>query len=102
MKRAKGRHITSGFGENISLHLIQQLPRFTQQRLNLLRSAIASLVNRPCLRAFWFAFGAPDPGAPLCMRQRFLPCTAGERHAPPKRVLVPQRGLASIGPAFPV
>jgi hypothetical protein len=34
------------------------------------------------------------------MRQRFLRCTAGERHAPPQRVLAPQRGLASIGPLF--
>jgi hypothetical protein len=33
------------------------------------------------------------------MRQRFLPCTAGEPHAPPERV-APQRGLASIGPVF--
>src|SRR3954469_630418 len=65
-----------------------------------LRSVIASPVNRPCLRAFWFAFGAPDPCALPCMRQRFLPCTAGERHAPPERVLAPQRGLASIGPVL--
>ena len=65
-----------------------------------LRSAIASLVNRPCLRAFWFALGAPDPAAPPCMRQRFLPLAAGERHAPPQRVLALQRGLASIGPIF--
>jgi hypothetical protein len=34
------------------------------------------------------------------MRQRFLPLTAGERHAPPERVLAPQRGLAIIGSAF--
>jgi hypothetical protein len=34
------------------------------------------------------------------MRRRFLPFTAGERHAPPPRVLAPQRGLASIGPVF--
>jgi hypothetical protein len=32
------------------------------------------------------------------MRQRFLPLTAGERHAPLARVLASQRGLASIGP----
>ena len=64
------------------------------------RSAIASLVNRPCLRAFWFALGAPEPRPPPCMRQRFLPCTAGELHAPPERVLAPHRGLASIGPVF--
>ena len=64
------------------------------------RSAIASLVNRPCVRAFRFALGAPDPGAPPCMRQRFLPRIAGERHAPPQRTLAPQRELASIGPVF--
>lgn len=63
-----------------------------------LRSAIASPVNRPCLRAFRLALGAPDPGAPPCMRQRVLPCTAGARHARAVRVLAPQRGLASIGP----
>jgi hypothetical protein len=65
------------------------------------RSAIASLVNIPCLRAFRFALGAPDPGAPPCIRQRFLPDTAGERHETPRRVLAPQRGLASIGPVLP-
>jgi len=63
-----------------------------------LRSAIASLVNRPCLRAFWFPLGGPVPGAQPCMRQRFLPRTAGERHAPPERILAPHRGLARIGP----
>jgi hypothetical protein len=65
-----------------------------------LRSAIAPLVNSPCLRAFPFPLGAPEPAAPPCMRQRVLPCTAGERQAPPERVLAPQRGLASIGPVF--
>jgi hypothetical protein len=64
------------------------------------RSAIASAVNRPCLRAFRFARGAPDPVAPPCMRQRLLLCIAGARHAPPIRVLAPQRRLARIGPVF--
>src|SRR4051812_29067834 len=31
------------------------------------RSAIASRVNRPCLHAFRFSFGAPDPFAPPCI-----------------------------------
>jgi hypothetical protein len=48
----------------------------------------------------WFALGAPDPGAPPCMRQRFLPRTAGERHDPPERIFAPQRGLVSIGPVL--
>jgi hypothetical protein len=48
------------------------------------------------LRAFWFSLGAPDPGALPCMRQRFLPRTAGEWHAPPDRVFAPHRRLASI------
>jgi len=52
------------------------------------------------LRAFWFDLGAPDPRAPPRMRQRFLPCAAGDRHAPLERVLAPQRGLASIAPVF--
>jgi hypothetical protein len=52
------------------------------------------------VRAFRFALGAPDPGALPCMRQRFLPLTAGERHGPPERVFALQRGLASIGPVF--
>jgi hypothetical protein len=57
-------------------------------------------VNKPCLRAFRFALGAPDPDAPPCMRQRCLPHTAGERQAPLVRVLAPHRGLASIGSVF--
>lgn len=61
------------------------------------RSAIASLVNRPCRRALWFPFCAPEPCAPPCMRQRDLPRTAADRHDPPERVLAPQRGLVSIG-----
>jgi hypothetical protein len=65
-----------------------------------LRSAIAFLVNRPCRRAFRFLLGAPDPGAPPCIRQRLLPRSAGERHDPPERILAPQRGLASIGPVL--
>ena len=32
------------------------------------------------------------------MRRRFLPCTAGERHASPQRILAPQRGLAGYSP----
>jgi hypothetical protein len=44
------------------------------------------------LRAFWFCFGAPEPDAPPCIRQRFLPDTASDRQGPPKRVLAPQRG----------
>ncbi|MGY4291300.1 hypothetical protein ACVWXO_010566 [Bradyrhizobium sp. LM2.7] len=61
-----------------------------------LRSATASLVKRPCLRAFRFPLGAPHLAAPPCIRQRVLPCTAGAQHAPPSRVLAPQRGLARI------
>lgn len=62
------------------------------------RSAIASRVNRPCLRAFRLARGAPEPAAPPCMRQRFRPRMTGARQGLPLRVLAPQRGLACIGP----
>ena len=55
------------------------------------RSSIASFVKKPCLSAFLFSLGAPDPGAPPCIRQRFLPCTAGDLQEPPFRVLAPQR-----------
>src|SRR5680860_1700029 len=34
------------------------------------------------------------------MRQRLFPATAGARHGVPRRVLAPQRGLASIGPVL--
>jgi hypothetical protein len=40
---------------------------------------------------------APDPCAPPCIRQRFFPETAGDRHACPERVRAPQRGLDNIG-----
>ena len=33
--------------------------------------------------------GAPDPGAPPCIRQRRLPLTAGDLHGLPERVLAP-------------
>ena len=61
---------------------------------------MASRVNSPCLRAFLLPLGAPDPGAPPCMRHRFLPWTAGDLHGLPERVLAPQRVLESIGPVL--
>ena len=64
------------------------------------RSAIASRVKRPCLSAFLLPRGAPDPNAPPCMRQRFLPRTDGDLHGLPERVLAPQRRLESIGPVL--
>jgi len=79
-----------------SIHLSSILRASSNIARTRLRSAIASPVNRPCLRAFRFPFGAPDPGAPPCMRQRFLPRTAGSRHAPPQRVPAPHRGLFRI------
>lgn len=45
--------------------------------LRALRSWRASRVWSPCFRAFRLPLGAPDPGAPPCMRQRALPVTAG-------------------------
>ena len=42
--------------------------------------------------------GAPDPGAPPCIRQRLFPLTAGDMQGFPERVLAPQRGLDNIGP----
>jgi hypothetical protein len=46
-----------------------------------LRSAIACLVNRPCLRALRLPIGGPDPGAPPCMRNAFCraPPASGRR-----------------------
>lgn len=61
------------------------------------RLTFASRVKRPCLRAFLFPSGAPDPGAPPCIRQRRFPLTAGDRQNPPRRFRAPQRGLESIG-----
>jgi hypothetical protein len=37
---------------------------------------------------------------PPCIRQCFLPCTAGDMQGLPKRVLAPERGLDSIGPVL--
>jgi hypothetical protein len=36
------------------------------------RSAFFSRVKRPCLSAFLFPGGAPDPGAPPCIRHRLF------------------------------
>jgi hypothetical protein len=52
---------------------------------------MASRVYSPFLRAFLLPRGAPDPGAPPCMRQRFFPVTAGDLQGLPERVLAPQR-----------
>jgi hypothetical protein len=49
---------------------------------NCFRSAIACLVNTPCLNAFLLFVGAPEPGAHPCIRQRLLPDTAGDRQGP--------------------
>jgi hypothetical protein len=45
--------------------------------------------------------GAPDPAAPPCIRQRFLPATAGDDlHGLPDRDFAPQRRATSIGPVL--
>jgi hypothetical protein len=45
-------------------------------------------------------FGAPDPAAPPCIRQRRFPLTAGDRHGWPERVRARRRALANIGPVL--
>jgi hypothetical protein len=52
------------------------------------------------LTALLLPSGAPDPGAPPCMRQRFLPPTAGDLQGRPMRVVAPQRRLACIAVVF--
>ena len=59
-----------------------------------------SLVASPCFKAFLLPRGAPDPGAPPCIRQRFFPLTAGDWQRLPDLVLAPQRALDSIGPVL--
>jgi hypothetical protein len=54
----------------------------------------------PMLQCVLLPRGAPDPGAPPCIRQRLFPLTAGDIHGLPERVLAPQRGLESIGPVL--
>ena len=78
----------SGFRlcENRSFHRLQQLPRFTQQGLNLL--ALGDRVPREQ------AVPARVLVCPWCAGSRR---TAGERHDPPERIFAPQRELASIG-----
>jgi hypothetical protein len=63
-------------------------------------SARAARVYRPCFSAFLLPRGAPEPGAPPCIRHRAFPLTAGAMHGLPERVLAPQRGLESIGPTL--
>ena len=47
------------------------------------RSAKASRVYHPFFCAFLLPRGAPDPGAPPCIRQRRFPRTAAEHKEPP-------------------
>ena len=63
-------------------------------------SSIAWRVNRPIFSAFLLPCGAPDAGAPPCMRQRFLPLTAGDMQGLPERVFGPQQRLDCIGPVL--
>jgi hypothetical protein len=79
---------------------LQQFPRFAQQRLNPPSLDDCVLGEQAVLARVQVSHWGPDPDAPPCMRQRFLPRTAGERHAPPERILAPQRGLASIAPVL--
>jgi hypothetical protein len=59
------------------------------------RSAIASAVKRPCLKAWLLPFGAPGE-APPCIRQRpFI--IAGDWHGVPALVRARQRGLKCMG-----
>jgi hypothetical protein len=60
------------------------------------RFSMASRVKWPCLTALRLFLGAPEPGAPPCIRHRRLPCTAGDLQGLPERVLAPQRGLDNI------
>ena len=53
--------------------------------------------KNPCFSAFLLPLGAPDRVAPQCIRQRFLPLTAGERQADPSRIFAQQRGLSAVG-----
>ena len=62
------------------------------------RRSIAFAVKTPCLTAFLFPKGAPDPLAPPCIRQRKRPETAGARQGVPRRVFALHRGLRSMGP----
>src|SRR6478752_7728170 len=70
--------------ENKSFHRVQKLPRFAQQRLNLPSLGDRSSGEQAVL--------ARVPVSPWRAGSR----RAGERHAPPQRILAPQRGLASI------
>jgi hypothetical protein len=75
-----------------SSHHLMSRSSFCDRRMNArscLRSSMAAFVYRPCLSAFSFPLGALDPGAPPCIRQRLLPCTAGDLQGLPERVLAP-------------
>ena len=47
-------------------------------------SARASRVYWPCFSAFLLPGGAPEPGAPPCIRQRLFPRTAGDLQGLPE------------------
>src|SRR3979411_551081 len=59
------------------------------------RSAMASAVKRPCLKAWLLPVGAPGD-APPCIRQRPF-VIAGEWHGVPVLVRARQRGLKCMG-----
>jgi hypothetical protein len=94
VRLAKSRPCRHRFGRML---LFQCLPSSLSPPASLFmleiyrRSAIASAVYHPCLRAFLFPFGAPGDGPP-CIRQRPFGI-AGDWHGLSLRVFAPQRRL---------
>ena len=95
-----GRSAVGVQGRGASLTSSFAVARALKTLRSSFNSARASRVYWPCFSAFLLPGGAPEPGAPPCIRQRLFPRTAGDLQGLPERVLAPQRGLDNIGPVL--
>src|SRR5437016_13102713 len=86
--------------EDSSLHRSQQFSRFTQQVLNPPSFGDRLRSEQAVLARVLISPRRAGPRRSTVHAAALLPRTAGERHAPPARILAPQRGLASIGPVL--
>jgi len=83
-----------------SLDVLQQLPRLSDQRLNLFPLFDRAPRKQAMLERASVLFRRARPRRAAMHPTQLFPRAAGDRHGLPAGVLAPQRGLASIGPVF--
>jgi hypothetical protein len=89
-----------GWTEGSNLRIELRWSAGNADRTRTFAKELVDLRPWPSFSALLLPGGAPEPGAPPCIRQRLFPRTPGDRQALPERVLAPQRELDNIGPVL--